>query len=35
MILLFDVWNPYLHEEERLALTELVAAMGDLDAEVV
>lgn len=35
VILLFDVWNPYLHEEERLALTELVAAMGDLDAEVV
>ncbi|MGH8084087.1 MAG: aspartyl/asparaginyl beta-hydroxylase domain-containing protein [Lysobacter sp.] len=33
VILLFDVWNPYLTEAERIAITELVAAIGDLSAD--
>jgi len=35
VILLFDVWNPHLTEVEQIALAELVAAMGDLDAEAM
>lgn len=33
VVLLFDVWNPYLTEAERLAITELVAAIGDLNPD--
>ena len=33
VILLFDVWNPYLTEAERIAITELVPAIGDLSAD--
>ena len=33
VILLFDVWNPHLTEVERIAVTELVAAIGDLSAD--
>ncbi|HET6545428.1 MAG TPA: aspartyl/asparaginyl beta-hydroxylase domain-containing protein [Rhodanobacteraceae bacterium] len=31
VIMLFDVWNPYLDEVERLAIGELVAAIGDFN----
>jgi tetratricopeptide (TPR) repeat protein len=33
VILLFDVWNPYLSEVEQVAITELVAAIGDLKGD--
>jgi aspartate beta-hydroxylase len=29
VVLIFDVWNPYLTEAERAALTEIVASLGD------
>jgi hypothetical protein len=32
-ILLGDIWNPYLRPAERLALAELVAAIGDFNRE--
>lgn len=33
VILLFDVWNPYLTEVEQVAITEMVAAIGDLKGD--
>ena len=30
VVLLFDIWNPYLTEAERAAVTDLVGAIGDL-----
>jgi aspartyl/asparaginyl beta-hydroxylase (cupin superfamily) len=33
VILLADIWNPFLRYAERLALTELVAAIGDFNRE--
>lgn len=33
VVLLFDVWNPHLTEVERLAISELVVAIGDLQAQ--
>ena len=35
VILLFDVWNPYLTDAERTALAELVPAIGELTAEAI
>lgn len=35
VVLLFDVWNPYLHEEERLAITDLVTAIAELNGSAV
>jgi aspartate beta-hydroxylase len=29
VVLIFDIWNPYLNEAERAALTELIGAIGD------
>ena len=29
VVLIFDLWNPYLTEAERAALGELVGAIGD------
>ncbi|MDB6092146.1 MAG: aspartyl beta-hydroxylase [Gammaproteobacteria bacterium] len=29
VVLIFDVWNPYLSDAERAAVTDLVAAIGD------
>lgn len=33
VILLFDVWNPYLTEVEQVAITELVATIGELKGD--
>jgi len=33
VILLADIWNPYLREAERAALAELVAMIGDLNRQ--
>jgi len=33
VILLADIWNPYLREAERLALAELVGVIGDLNRQ--
>ncbi len=33
VILLFDVWNPYMTEVEQVAITELVAAIGELKGD--
>jgi aspartate beta-hydroxylase len=30
VVLIFDLWNPYLTEAERSAITDLVPAIGDL-----
>jgi aspartate beta-hydroxylase len=30
VVLIFDIWNPYLTEVERLAVAELMARMGAL-----
>ena len=30
-VLIFDIWNPYLSEPERAAVTELVGAIGDFN----
>lgn len=35
VILLFDIWNPHLTEIERIALTELVPAIGNLTGEQI
>jgi aspartate beta-hydroxylase len=29
VVLIFDLWNPFLTEVERLAVAELIASMGD------
>jgi aspartate beta-hydroxylase len=29
VVLIFDVWNPHLTEVERLALADLVGAIGE------
>jgi aspartate beta-hydroxylase len=29
VVLIFDLWNPYLTEIERLAFAELISAIGD------
>jgi aspartate beta-hydroxylase len=34
VVLIFDVWNPYLTEVERAALTDLIGAIGDLRSSV-
>jgi aspartate beta-hydroxylase len=31
VILLADIWNPHLHEVERVAIADLIAAIGDLN----
>ena len=35
VILLFDVWNPYLSQEEQLAITDLVSLIGELNDDKV
>lgn len=35
VILLFDVWNPYLTAEERAAITDLVIGIAELNGEAV
>ncbi len=30
VVLIFDLWNPYLTESEQAAVTDVVAAVGDL-----
>lgn len=34
VILLMDTWNPYLTEVERMAVTDVVAAIGDFNRQV-
>jgi aspartate beta-hydroxylase len=34
VVLIFDVWNPYLREEERAAITDIVSAIGDFRTAV-
>ncbi len=34
VVLIFDLWNPYLSEAERAAVTDVVAAMGDFRSSV-
>jgi aspartate beta-hydroxylase len=34
VVLIFDVWNPFLTEIERAALTDLIAAIGDFRSAV-
>ena len=35
VVLIFDVWNPYLTDAERAAITDLVAEIGDFRSAVV
>lgn len=34
VVLIADVWNPYLAEVERLAIKDVIAAIGDMRAAV-
>jgi aspartate beta-hydroxylase len=34
VVLIFDVWNPYLSDAERAAVTDVVAAIGDFRSSV-
>jgi len=34
VVLIFDLWNPYLTEAERLAVAELIVAIGDFRVEM-
>jgi aspartate beta-hydroxylase len=34
VVLIFDVWNPYLTETERAAVTDLIGVIGDLRSSV-
>lgn len=34
VVLILDVWNPYLSEAERLAITELVGTIGDFNRAI-
>jgi aspartate beta-hydroxylase len=34
VVLIFDIWNPYLRAEERAAVTDIVSAIGDFRAAV-
>lgn len=35
VILLFDVWNPYMTDAERMAISDLVVRVGELNGEAV
>lgn len=35
VILLFDVWNPYMTEAERMAISDIVVRVGELNGEAV
>jgi aspartate beta-hydroxylase len=34
VVLIFDLWNPYMTEAERAAIAEIVAAVGDLRLDI-
>jgi hypothetical protein len=34
VVLIADVWNPYLSELERAAINDVITAIGDLRSEV-
>ena len=34
VVLIFDIWNPFLTEVEQLALTQLIESVGDFRAKI-